>query len=512
MMAHITDQDEPEATAQVADNGSQPHQYSAQDYQCRDFGNGVCTRGSTCKFMHGSVKGKGGKGGKTPKGNTPKGKTPKAKKPPVYQPQQQPPPDENPAVAQLASVLAQLLGGLSSLTGSSVTAIAGALQTALQQKVVLLRKSKLLEKKAGAYPAKHQIIADTAATVPIAGRDHTDVISDIKLLEQPVILHTANGKGTIREECNIPNSGKLMQRALVAPDCQRSLCPVVAVCEKENLGFNIDPGGETAQFYSKNGKVLPLERKGPYIVLPDSIPENFFDCEEESSEMFFDAQLLEQFETETEEKLHCFLVSAHAATDDFDMNVHCAHGHKPYSAKCPYCLQAMRKAHSARRVPHSDRQLQPGSNVSGDFSGPHPTDVDGNVYAFVGVEMAHSVGAVLLQKSRSALDTLCSIKAFQYLLTVLRLPAIVSWHHDDDSSFQSVVKDYAQEQGWKDTDTGGNGYNPNGNALAERRIGSLNMLVRIYLLVATGGDRYISLLWGVAMKHANFILNVMPWQ
>ena len=85
----------------------------------------------------------------------------------------------------------------------------------------------------------------------------------------------------------------------------------------------------------------------------------------------------------------------------------------------------------------------------------------------------------------------------------------MSWHHDDDSSFQSVVKDYAQEQGWKDTDTGG--YNPNGNALAERRIGSLNMLVRVYLLVATGGDRYISLLWGVAMKHANFILNVMPW-
>ena len=154
MMAHVTEPGDPEQgpAAHVADNGSQPHEHSGAHYQCRDFANGVCTRGSSCRFMHGAVKGRGGKGGK---GKNPKGMNLKGKNPPAYQHQQQPPAADNPIVAQLALVLSQLLGGLSSLNGSSVTAIAGATQAALQRRVAHHQNSKRLEKGAGAYPARH---------------------------------------------------------------------------------------------------------------------------------------------------------------------------------------------------------------------------------------------------------------------------------------------------------------------------------------------------------------------
>jgi hypothetical protein len=67
---------------------------------------------------------------------------------------------------------------------------------------------------------------------------------------------------------------------------------------------------------------------------------------------------------------------------------------------------------------------------------------------------------------------------------------IAEFHHDDDKSFRSHVGEYARANGWVDTHTGG--YNPNGNSVAERRIGMLNQSVRTMLLCATGGFRYYS--------------------
>ena len=40
-------------------------------------------------------------------------------------------------------------------------------------------------------------------------------------------------------------------------------------------------------------------------------------------------------------------------------------------------------------------------------------------------------------------------------------------HHDDDSSFMSLVKDYIRFMSWSDTVT--EGYDHNGNARVERR-------------------------------------------
>ena len=69
--------------------------------------------------------------------------------------------------------------------------------------------------------------------------------------------------------------------------------------------------------------------------------------------------------------------------------------------------------------------------------------------------------------------------------------------------------DYAREKGWRDTHTGG--YTPNGNSLAERRIGMFNQLVRVYLLCATGGYKYYDQLWGCALIHASNVIDWFPF-
>ena len=60
----------------------------------------------------------------------------------------------------------------------------------------------------------------------------------------------------------------------------------------------------------------------------------------------------------------------------------------------------------------------------------------------------------------------------------------------------------------EDTHTGG--YRPQANSLAERRIGMLSQLLRCLVLIATGRHMYYGQLWGVGIRHANWILNQIP--
>ena len=69
--------------------------------------------------------------------------------------------------------------------------------------------------------------------------------------------------------------------------------------------------------------------------------------------------------------------------------------------------------------------------------------------------------------------------------------------------------DYARDKGWVDSHTGG--YNPNGNSVAERRIGMLNQSVRTMLLCATGGFKYYDQLWGRALVHSSDVIDWTPF-
>ena len=89
------------------------------------------------------------------------------------------------------------------------------------------------------------------------------------------------------------------------------------------------------------------------------------------------------------------------------------------------------------------------------FSEPVP-GCGGFVYAYIGVDIESGYGFVALQYSRSASDTLVSIKAFECQLKRVSGDinrVIVHHHHDDDKSFRGVVGVYAIERGWLDTHT-----------------------------------------------------------
>ena len=68
------------------------------------------------------------------------------------------------------------------------------------------------------------------------------------------------------------------------------------------------------------------------------------------------------------------------------------------------------RSKKAVSVPHSSMVCEKGYSVSIDFSGPFEPDVDGNTQALVGVEVVTSKGCVGLQHTRSAADTLESLK------------------------------------------------------------------------------------------------------
>ena len=53
-----------------------------------------------------------------------------------------------------------------------------------------------------------------------------------------------------------------MKGALILPDCESSLLPVVPVCEELNLGFQTAQGGSRARFYRDGRTVDELCKEG----------------------------------------------------------------------------------------------------------------------------------------------------------------------------------------------------------------------------------------------------------
>jgi hypothetical protein len=191
---------------------------------------------------------------------------------------------------------------------------------------------------------------------------------------------------------------------------------------------------------------------------------------------------------------------------------HLCEGHRPYSDKCPWCVRAnLRERRAVRKV--KDSKVSPnGYTIDSDFSGKHEPCIDGYTYAYVGVEVGSGYGYVGLQNSRSATDTVESVKRFESELKQVSGDSsvgIVHHHYDDDKSFRGAVEEYAIAHGWRDTHTGG--YRPNANSVVERRIGMLNQVFRCLLLVATGGHVYYEQLWGPGLVHANEVVNARPW-
>ena len=187
-------------------------------------------------------------------------------------------------------------------------------------------------------------------------------------------------------------------------------------------------------------------------------------------------------------------------------------GHSRYSALCPECAQGKLRARQAFRKLSGSRANPAGRSVALDFTGPHPKGVSGGIWGLVGVEAEDEWGYVGIQPDRTAASTLKSILDLE---TQLKIDSgdhnqqLVSIHHDDDKSFRGEVEAYATKKGWSNTHTGG--YNPNANSKCERRIGMLQQLFRVVLLVSTGGVLYYEQLWDVGLRYSCWVINTQPW-
>jgi hypothetical protein len=208
-------------------------------------------------------------------------------------------------------------------------------------------------------------------------------------------------------------------------------------------------------------------------------------------------------------------VSCFGASSGFDLKQHCMDGHRHFSSFYPWCVQARLRKKRALRVSHGNRSLKSGYGVGCDFTGPFDPDVDGLTLALVVVEVRSSKGFIGLQTSRSASDTLVSLKQCESELiqaaagTSAHGDRIAEFRHDGDTGFRGVVSEYATERGWRDTHT--RGYNPNANSLAERRIGMLHQMFRTVLLYATGGHMYYEQLWGRGLVYCSWVLDHCEW-
>ena len=352
------------------------------------------------------------------------------------------------------------------------------------------------------------VVGDTGATVAIIGKQHVHLAVNIRLLPSPISVSTASGVIELTHSGDLPGCFGLMDGAYLNPQCAHSLCPVVQRCETLGVGFTVSEGAASASFH-KDGKTLvdldvssglPTFRVGGSSGTPALSAK---------SALMALAFIVTGTAASVEYQEPSCLVSAKQPSW---MLEHDLSGHRPARPDCPYCKQAGLRESRAFRVPHSHRADESGYHLAGDFSGPHTPSVDGHTYAFIGVESTSSWGFVWLQSSRSAVDTLVSLKEFVrqlYVRAGAAVKSVLSWHHDDDKSFRGPVEQYVQSQGWADTHTGG--YRPNANSLVERRVGMLHQSFRTLLLRATGGNTYYEQLWGSGLTQANKIINSGPW-
>jgi hypothetical protein len=508
--------------------------------RCKFHDAGHCKFGDRCRVNH---IGDAGNGHPPPPGHS--------APPPYVAPAGAEAEETDEAVANLAGVLARLLQGMSATCNCSVSAlvsvIAVRLQKMGQQKAG--RRSEAISgqantddnKVAGAScmlvdnraemgnseSALVSVVCDTAATMPVAGADIIGALAQCDKTPVSVSLDTAHGTVRITEAVDVPNAKGLMDKSLVVSDCQRSLCPVVSVCETRNLGFEIDQGASGARFLSGEKTFLELEREGDFFVFEVPVDSGYESCDEGPESIFMSDTQGDESNKTGESEWQCLEGTTEHQTilrvagdstqsafvSKFSLEQHCIDGHRPYCAQCPWCVAAGMRAKRANRVPRTDRVCDRGHAVSVVFLGPFEPDVDGFTQALIGVELESSKGFVGLQETRSAADTLESIRDFESELKSCSSDpsvGIVEFHHDDDKSFRSHVSEYARERGWIDTHTGG--YNPNGNSLAERRIGMFNQLVRTYLLCATGGFKYYDQLWGRALVHASNVIDWTPFK
>jgi hypothetical protein len=356
------------------------------------------------------------------------------------------------------------------------------------------------------------VVADTGATERvIGGVDVLDAVN-VRELAVPVVVSSATGRMEVNKIADLPGCDGLMNDSLLIPECPESLLPVVKTCREFDLAYEVCRGGKESRFHRDGETIYELSPLGDVMTLCglgvnsassqgcDEIETNR--ClmpvmADEGSKRDGGSDVLDP------EKV--------GSSEPKWMMEHSLAGH-PFDSRCDFCVQSRLRTKKAVRKLRESYLSAAGVSVVSDLTGPHELGVAGSKFAQVVVDLDSSWGYVGLQESRSDSDTL---KSVQDMLVQLRadsggrVESLAQFHHDDDKSYRGKVEVFLRENSVLDTHTGG--YNPNANAVAERRIGMLVEKFRTLLLYCTGGLLYYEQLWDVGLVYACYVLNTTEW-
>ena len=149
--------------------------------------------------------------------------------------------------------------------------------------------------------------------------------------------------------------------------------------------------------------------------------------------------------------------------------------------------------------------------MAGDMKGPLRPDINGNMWHLVLVDMDSKQGYVHSLPSKHSGGVKIGVQKFWATLkkTTGSAMDISLFHSDDGKEFMGELDDFLLTMGVTRTNTGG--YAAKYNVIVEQRIKTLLGRMRANLSMALGENDYYEELAGEALKHANHLINVIPW-
>jgi hypothetical protein len=104
-------------------------------------------------------------------------------------------------------------------------------------------------------------VGDSGATLRVIGTDHINDVVNIRPLDNPILLKTANDTIVLTECGDLPNFRGLMDNAAINRKSQHSLLPIIPICRELQYSFEVSAGGESCRFRS-DSDVIEMEIVG----------------------------------------------------------------------------------------------------------------------------------------------------------------------------------------------------------------------------------------------------------
>ena len=99
------------------------------------------------------------------------------------------------------------------------------------------------------------LVGDTGATLMIIGADHMNDVVNVRDLEHPILLKTANSTLILTQCGDLPKFKGLIDGVAINGKSPHSLLPIIPICKKLQCSFEVSTGGEFCRFVTNRIKL-----------------------------------------------------------------------------------------------------------------------------------------------------------------------------------------------------------------------------------------------------------------